>query len=204
MTKPSPSAVREENGKTWQQLAIFDSRGFDRGGSRVVEALWIFVQATFVRSWLPGSAHRRFLLRLFGAKIGKAVVVKPGLRVKFPWRLDVGDHSWIGEDVWIDNLAPVRIGSNCCLSQAVYLCTGSHDHTKATFDLIVRPIVLRDGAWLAARSVVAPGVEVGAGAVLGLQSVATKDLRAGWVHAGVPAVPIRPRPESSVEPDRSS
>lgn len=193
MSKPSDTGVTDADSDTPQRLALFDGARFDRGRSRLVEALWLFVQALFLRSWVPGSVHRRFLLRLFGAKIGKDVVVKPGVRLKFPWRLEVGDHSWIGEDVWIDNLAPVRIGSNCCISQGVYVCTGSHDRTKMTFDLIVNPVVIEDGAWIAARAVIAPGVTVGKGAVLGLQSVATKDLLAGWIHAGVPAEPIRSR-----------
>ena len=105
----------------------------------------------------------------------------------------MGDFTWIGEDVWIDNLATVQVGANCCISQGAYLCTGSHDWSKSAFDLIAKSIVIRDGAWLAARSVVAPGVTVAEGAVLGLASVATKDLTAWTVHSGVPAVAVRTR-----------
>jgi putative colanic acid biosynthesis acetyltransferase WcaF len=132
-------------------------------------------------------------LRLFGARIGKGVTVKPRVRVKFPWRLHVGDHSWIGEDVWLDNLAEIRIGDHCCISQSVYLCTGSHDWQRASFDLIVKPIVLEDEVWLAARSVVGPGVTIGRGAVLGLGSVATRNLLPCHIHQGVPAIPIKRR-----------
>lgn len=161
--------------------------GFSRGRPAVVEAIWILVQWLLVSSWLPGSVHRRLLLRLFGARVGRGVVVKPGVRVKFPWRLSIGDHSWIGEDVWIDNLALVTIGADCCLSQGAYVCTGSHDWSRPSFDLVTKPIMVRDGAWIAARAVVGPGVTVGEGAVLGLGSTATQDLAPWQVHLGVPA-----------------
>lgn len=166
---------------------------FARGRPAPVELLWMIVQALFVSSFLPGSWHRRALLALFGATIGAKVILKPGIRVKFPWRLTIGDNSWIGEGAWIDNLAPVTIGSNCCVSQGAYLCTGSHDWTAPGFTLITRPIILEPGAWIAAKAVVGPGVTIGRGAVLGLGSVATRDLDAWTVYAGVPAVAIKQR-----------
>ncbi|MCW3849342.1 WcaF family extracellular polysaccharide biosynthesis acetyltransferase [Sphingomonas sp. LB-2] len=166
---------------------------FTRGRPALVELLWILVEAIFVSSFLPGSWHRRALLSLFGAKIGAKVVLKPGVRVKFPWRLAIGDNSWIGERAWIDNLAPVTIGADCCVSQGAYLCTGSHDWSARGFDLITRPITLEPGAWVAARAVVGPGVTIGRGAVLGLGSVATRDLDAWTVYAGAPALPIKQR-----------
>jgi putative colanic acid biosynthesis acetyltransferase WcaF len=175
------------------RLADFAAPQFSRGRPAVIEALWLVVQWMFVASWLPGSAHRRLLLRLFGARIGKGVVIKQRVRVKFPWRLSVGDHTWIGEDVWIDNLALVTIGADCCLSQGAYLCTGSHDWSRSSFDLITKPIVIGEGAWIAARAVVGPGVEVGEGAVLGLGSAATRDLAPWQVHLGVPARPVAER-----------
>ena len=148
----------------------------ERGRPAIVELAWLVVSALLVASPVPGSAHRRWLLRLFGARIGTGVVLKPGLRVKFPWRLSIGDHSWIGEGAWIDNLVEVRIGSNACLSQGAYLCTGNHDWSSQTFDLTARPIVLEDGAWVAARAVVGPGVTVGRNAVVGLGTVAATDV----------------------------
>jgi len=175
------------------RLKDFANPHFSRGRTRVVEALWISVQWALVASWIPGAAHRRWLLRAFGAKIGNGVDIKPGLRVKFPWRLEVGDHSWLGERVWIDNLDNVSIGANCCISQGAYLCTGSHDWSRSTFDLIMAPIHIKGGAWIAARSTIGPGVTVGEGAVLGLGSVATRDLQPWTINLGVPALNVRAR-----------
>lgn len=175
------------------KLANYNNRGFERGRSAIVELLWIVVQALFISSFLPGSMHRRFLLRRFGAKIGKGVVIKNGVRVKFPWRLTVGDHSWIGERVWIDNLDQVVVGANCCISQEAYLCTGSHDWTEATFNLICKPITIDDHSWICARSNIAPGVVVGEGAVLAMGSTASNNLENWKVFRGNPAVAIRSR-----------
>jgi putative colanic acid biosynthesis acetyltransferase WcaF len=175
------------------RLKDFANLHFSRGRARVVEALWLLTQWALVASWIPGAAHRRWLLRAFGAKIGEGVDIKPGVRVKFPWRLEVGDHSWLGENVWIDNLDKVSIGANCCISQGAYLCTGSHDWSRSTFDLITAPIRIDEGAWIAACSKIGPGVTVGEGAVLGLGSVANKDLQPWTIYLGVPAVYVRAR-----------
>jgi putative colanic acid biosynthesis acetyltransferase WcaF len=182
-------------------LARFRNPQFDRARPKWFEAIWMVTQALFVSSWLPGSAHRRLLLKLFGARIGEGVVIKPNVRIKFPWRLEISDHSWIGEDVWIDNLALVTIGSNACISQGAYLCTGSHDWSSPAFDLIVKPITIGDGAWIAAKSTVGPGVSVGKGAVLGLGSTTSKDLDAWCIYSGAPAEFVKKRilmPASSV------
>jgi putative colanic acid biosynthesis acetyltransferase WcaF len=176
-----------------QSLARFDNTGFSRGQPALVEVLWLVVQALLVRSFVPGSAHRRLLLRLFGARIGRRVTIKPGVRVKLPWRLTVADDVWIGEDVWIDNLAEVEIGPDVCISQGAYLCTGSHDWSVPTFDLITRPIRIERGAWIAARATVAPGITVGWGAVLALGSTATADLKPRTIYAGTPAQPVKAR-----------
>lgn len=175
------------------RLDAFNNSAFDRQRPAWVEALWILFQEAFVHSFIPGSAHRRLILRLFGTRVGRGVVIKPRVRVKFPWNLEIGDHSWIGEGVWIDNLAPVRIGSNCCVSQEAYLCTGSHDWSVPTFDLIVSPIEIKDGAWIAAKAIIGPGVVAEEGAVLILGSVATKALPAWSISAGNPASVIRER-----------
>lgn len=133
------------------------------------------------------------LLSAFGAKVGKGVLIKPGVHIKFPWKLSIGNHVWIGEKAWIDNLAPVTIADHVCISQEAYLLTGNHNYKKATFDLMTQPIVLEAGSWIGARSVVCPGVTVGAGAILTVGSVATKDLEANGIYQGNPAVKIRAR-----------
>lgn len=174
-------------------LNRFDNREFDRGRPSWVEGLWLVVQALLLDCWLPGSAHRALLLRLFGAKLGNGVVFKPRLRVKFPWRLQIGDHVWLGEGVWIDNLDTVIIGNHVCVSQGAYFCTGSHDMNADAFDLEVKPIRLADHVWICARATVGPGVTVGEGAILALGGVATRDLLPWCVYGGVPARPIANR-----------
>lgn len=174
-------------------LQRYSASEFERGRHRAIEALWILVQALLVSSFVPGSWHRIAILRLFGAHIGEGVVMKPRVNVKFPWRLSIGAHSWIGEGVWIDNLASVSIGSNAVLSQDCYLCTGSHDHSRSSFALRVSPITIADGAWICARAIVAPGVTVNDGAVLALGSVATQSLDSWTIYVGNPAKPVRQR-----------
>jgi putative colanic acid biosynthesis acetyltransferase WcaF len=176
------------------RLDRFSSAGFDRGAPRWREAVWVMLNGALFSSWLPGSGWRRVLLTVFGARIGRYVVVKPGVRVKFPWRLSVGDHSWIGEDVWIDNLAQVTIGAHACISQGAYLCTGNHDWRKETFDLIARPITINDHAWVAARASLAPGSVMEEGAVLAMSSLGQGRLERWTIHAGCPATPLRSRP----------
>lgn len=175
------------------RLDQFTPGGFDRGASRATESAWLALGGVLVASRLPGSGWRARLLRAFGAQIGTGVVLKPGVRVKFPWRLSVGDHAWIGEDAWIDNLAQVSIGSNACISQGAYLCTGSHDWSSPTFDLIVKPITIGDAAWVAAKSTVGPGVTVGEGAVLGLGSTTSKDIDPWCIYFGAPAEFVKKR-----------
>jgi putative colanic acid biosynthesis acetyltransferase WcaF len=158
-----------------------------------VEVAWRTIEGLLFASLLPGSGWRVWLLRRFGASVGQGVVIKPNVRVKFPWKLRIGDHSWIGESAWIDNLADVRIGSNCCLSQGAYLCTGSHRWDRETFDLETKAIVIEDQCWVGAMARVGPGVTLGKGAVLTMGSTATSSLDAGWVFGGNPASALKPR-----------
>jgi putative colanic acid biosynthesis acetyltransferase WcaF len=143
--------------------------------------------------WFPYSGFKRFLLRLFGAKIGKGVVIKPCVNIKYPWKLKIGNHVWIGENVWIDNLDMVTIGNNCCLSQGVFMLCGNHDYKSSSFDLKVSPIVLEDGAWIGAKAIVCPGVTVGTHAVLSVGSVATKNLEPYSINSGNPAMKTNQR-----------
>jgi putative colanic acid biosynthesis acetyltransferase WcaF len=175
-------------------LSTPDSSALVRGRSRFIEALWIFLGAPVLASPLMLSAAvRSWILRLFGATIGVNMYMKPRVRVKFPWYLTVGDHCWIGEDVWIDNLAPVWIGSHVCVSQGAYLCTGNHDWAKPNLKLFTRPIRLERGCWVGAKTLVGPGVTVNEGAILTAGSVATRDLLPFGIYTGNPAVLTKQR-----------
>lgn len=175
-------------------LSQYDNSWYSSRRSRLVQAIWFFLGQPVLRSfWIPWSGVRRALLRAFGAKIGRGVVIKPGVRVKYPWLLEIGDHSWIGEDAWVDNLAFVQIGSNVCVSQGAYLCTGSHDWRDPHFGLLVKPILVRDGAWIGAKAIVCLGVEIEEGAVATAGSVVTKCLKPNWIYAGNPAAATRAR-----------
>jgi putative colanic acid biosynthesis acetyltransferase WcaF len=175
-------------------LSVPDNTELVRGAPLLVEAAWYFCGLPLLRShWITSSSFRSRLLRLFGAKIGKGVYIKPGLRVKFPWYFEVGDHTWLGEDLWVDNLAQVSIGEHCCISQGAYLCTGNHDWSAPDMRLFRKPIRFERGSWVGARSVVCPGVTLGAGAIAAAGSVVTKDVPAMEVHAGNPAGFVRRR-----------
>ncbi|TWT78415.1 putative acetyltransferase [Posidoniimonas polymericola] len=150
---------------------------FDRGASALVEAAWVLCKFCFFFPRLPfPSAWRVWLLRRFGAAIGRGVVIRAAVNVTHPWRLAIGDHVWIGEEVWIHNLAPVTIGSNVCLSQRAFLCAASHDFRRESFDLVLKPIVVESHAWVAAGSLVLPGVTVGEGALVCGGSVVCQDV----------------------------
>jgi putative colanic acid biosynthesis acetyltransferase WcaF len=143
--------------------------------------------------WIVDSSFKCSLLRWFGAKVGIGVNIKPGVKIKFPWRLVVGDFVWLGENCWIDNVAMVTIDSHVCLSQDVYLCTGNHDWSSPSFELKDKPIHIESECWIAARAVIGPGVTVGRGAVLGLGSVTGRSLEQMTIYAGNPALPIKQR-----------
>lgn len=171
-----------------------DNALLKRGRPLIVEALWHFFGSPLVRSeLLPFSQLKCWVLRLFGARIGRGVYIKPGVRVKFPWYLHVGDYTWLGERLWIDNLAQVTIGAHACVSQDVYLCTGNHDWSHPHMKLFREPIELKDGCWIAARSMVCPGVTVGECAVVVGGSVVSASIPDYEIHGGNPAAFLKHR-----------
>lgn len=151
-----------------RNLAAYDNTDYDPGRGAVMRIVWYCVSLLIFESgWFPVSGLKCRLLRMFGATIGQGVVIKPHVRIKYPWKLVVGDHCWIGQEAWIDNLDQVTLESDVCLSQGVYLCTGSHDHRSPTFELKTAPILIRHGAWVAARAIVLGGAVVERGEVVG-------------------------------------
>ena len=175
------------------QLSQYNNADFQPGGT-VKRTLWYFTNILFFKTMLPfPSSFKNRLLRLFGAKVGNGVVIKPDVNIKYPWFLEIGDDCWIGEGVWIDNLAQVTIGSNVVLSQGAYLLTGSHDYKKMTFDLMLGEIVLEEGVWIGAKATVCPGVTCKSHSVLAVGSVATKEMEAYTIYQGNPAEMKRKR-----------
>jgi putative colanic acid biosynthesis acetyltransferase WcaF len=162
--------------------------------SRFKQVAWYFVNILFFKNPLiTFSSMKRALLRMFGARLGKGVVIKPSVNIKFPWKLQVGDHSWIGEGVWIDNLSDVVIGKNAALSQGCLLLSGSHDHRKETFDFLSAPIVLEDGVWICAKAIVLGGTTCRSHSILTANSVSNGDLEPYTIYKGNPAVAIKTR-----------
>ena len=181
------------------RLNKYDNSWYSPGAGRGKQLLWYLTNVLFFISPLnPLSSVKVCLLRWFGAKIGTGVLIKPGVNIKYPWLLEVGNHCWIGERVWIDNLTQVVIGDNVCLSQGAMLLTGNHHYSLPTFDLQVASIVLEEGVWIGAKSIVCPGVTCHSHAVLAVNAVATKSLEAYTIYQGNPAVAVRERKMKAV------
>jgi putative colanic acid biosynthesis acetyltransferase WcaF len=165
-----------------------------RGRNGVVVQLWWIIQATlfgcspqFMYSW------RNFLLRRFGAKIGANVIIRPSARITYPWKLEIGDNSWIGDDVVLYNLGEIEIGSNVVISQRSYICAASHDYQKTSFDIYAKKITVKDCAWLATDVFVAPGVTIGEASVVGARSSVFNSTPEKMLCIGTPARPVRHR-----------
>ena len=172
--------------RRFQDLARFG--GTARGGAAWRLQLWWLFQALFV---LPTPqymfAWRRFALVLFGAKIGKRVLIRPGVRVTCPWNLTMGDYVWIGDNVTLYSVADISIGSHSVVSQEAYLCAGTHDYRDVTFPFVSAPIKIAGECWIAARVFVGPGVEIGHAAVIGAGSIVTTNVDAETIVTGNPA-----------------
>lgn len=180
-------------------LNSFNNTWYKTGASKLKMLVWYFINLLFFTSrWLPDNGFKVFLLRVFGAKVGSGVVIKPAVNIKYPWRLTIGNSVWIGEQVWIDNLDDVIIGDNVCISQGAMLLCGNHNYKKSSFDLIVGTITLEEGVWIGAQAVVCPGVICKSHALLTVGSIATANLDAYTIYQGNPAKAIRKRQISNL------
>lgn len=181
--------------ETRVRLDLFDPRkGLDRGAGPLREALWYLCKWLFFLSAFPWpSSWRVWWLRRFGARVGKGVVLKPRINIHLPWKLAVGDHAWIGEEVFILNFEEVRIGAHACLSQRAFLCTGNHDYRDSSFSYRNAPITVEEGAWVGAQVFVGPGTTIGRETVVTAGSVVTSSLPATMVCGGNPCGVLRPR-----------
>jgi putative colanic acid biosynthesis acetyltransferase WcaF len=156
--------------------------------------LWLIVNILFFKTSVYISSKAKvYILKKFGASIGKRVVIKNSVNIKQPWLLKIGDNCWIGENVWIDNIAWVVIGKNVCLSQGAYLFTGNHDYKKQSFDLITGKISIEDGVWIGAHAIVCPSVTCRTHSILAVASVATHNLDEYGIYQGNPAIKKRRR-----------
>jgi putative colanic acid biosynthesis acetyltransferase WcaF len=174
-------------------LSKFDVGDY-RAGSKWKVLLWYFINYYIFNSSFPWPyGLKRWILIVFGARVGKGLVIKTRVLIKNPWRLVIGSHCWIGESVWIDNLADITVGNNVSISQGAMLLTGNHDYTVSSFPYRLGKITIEDGVWIGAKSVVCPGITCKSHSILTVNSVATKDLEAWSIYTGNPAVFQRTR-----------
>lgn len=189
-TPPTPDRAAGEIA-SGLRLDRYDNSDFDRGAGRIKEGLWVLCKCAFFLNPFPWpSALRTALLRVFGARIGRGVVIRSGANITFPWRVEIGDHVWIGEDVLILSLAPVTIGPQVCISQRAFLCTGSHAWRRETFDLRTRPIVVGDSVWISAQAFIGAGVTIGRGSVVSAGTVVTTSVPEDSMVRGNPATVV--------------
>lgn len=178
----------------FQDLRIFQlPKGF-RGRSAFMVQLWWLVQSSLF-AWSPQFMYgwRAWLLRLFGARIGKNVLVRSSARITYPWKLEIGDFSWVGDDVNLYTLGEIKIGSHTVISQRSYVCTGSHDFKKVAFDIYALSISIGDQVWIASDVFISPGVTIGHGTVIGARSTVHHNLPDGKICYGNPAIPVKDR-----------
>lgn len=178
----------------YQDLKTFKDPPNIRGRSAVIVQLWRLVQGSFF-AWSPQFFYgwRRFLLRLFGAKIGQKVLIRPSARITYPWKLTIGDYSWIGDNVELYTWGDISIGANTVISQRSYICAAGHDFTTPSFDTFQKPINIGNQVWIATDVFIAPGITIGDAVVIGTRSTVINNLPEAMICYGNPAKPIRPR-----------
>lgn len=187
--------VTQKSGKAViQELSSFTlPKGF-RGRPGWFVQLWWLIQATFFR-WSPQFMYgwRAMLLRIFGAKVGIGVIIRPTVSITYPWKVEIGDYAWIGDQAVLYSLGEIKIGAHSVVSQRSYLCAGDHDYAKTDFPIRGARIVIGEEVWVAADVFIAPGVTIGNGAVIGARSSVFEDMPHEMVCLGYPCKPIKPR-----------
>jgi putative colanic acid biosynthesis acetyltransferase WcaF len=178
----------------FQRLDMFELPAGFRGRSAVYVQFWWIIQSAIIKP-LPQFCYgiRRLLLQAFGAKIGTGVKIRPGVDVTYPWKVVIGDYSWIGEGVTLYSLGPISIGSHTVISQDSYICAADHDYSHVSFPIRARPVEIGDQVWIASDVWVGPGVKVADGVVVGARSTVIQDLPAGTVCMGTPCKPLKRR-----------
>lgn len=186
--------VGDTSTEAWVDLRKYDQSNFDRGKPGWFILWWWLIQAiAFPLTPHPLNNIRRWILRRFGAKIGQGVIIRPTARFTYPWKVTIGDYSWIGDDVVLYSLDHINIGQHCVISQKSYLCTGSHDIQDPAFGLQTAPITINDGVWVATDCFVGPGVAIGANTVVGARSSVFSDLPSAYICLGTPCRPYSSR-----------
>lgn len=181
------------NGHRVIDLSLAPGEGESWGKPKGIVYLWAAAELIFVSNpWQVSSRLRVSVLRLFGADIGEQVIFRPRTRVKFPWKLRIGDRSWIGEGVWIHNQDQVAIGHDVVISQETFITTGSHA-LRRDMSLITKPVVVEDGAWVTSRCVVTGGVTIGSSAVVEPLSLVSNDVPSGMILKTTRETIARPR-----------
>ncbi|RYE18677.1 MAG: colanic acid biosynthesis acetyltransferase WcaF [Sphingobacteriaceae bacterium] len=178
----------------YQDLSSFIVPNSFRGSSKLNVQIWWIVQSFFF-STSPQILYkwRVFLLRLFGAKIGKNVKIRSSVKVTYPWKVTIGDYSWVGDECVLYSLGEIVIGSNVAIAHKVYINTGGHVYDKSSFDIFSKPVVIEDECWITNDVYIAPGVTIGKGSIVGARSSVLKDLPGGKICVGTPAQPIKDR-----------
>ena len=177
----------------YQQLKTFNNKWYNPG-SKLLRCTWYIVSFFFFENnFFLFYKIKIIILRLYGAKVGENVIIKPNVKIKYPWFLSIGNNVWIGEKVWIDNLAQIEIGNDVCISQGVFLINGNHDWHKSTFDLVLKPILIKNESWIGAKSIVLSNSIIENGVVLCAGSVLSGKTKKGYIYSGSPAKQIKKR-----------
>lgn len=185
---------KPEKSSCWQDLSSFRLPiGFRGRPGWFVQLWWLFQSTLFGLSPQFMYGWRRWLLRLFGAKVGENVLIRPTVRITYPWKLTIGEYSWVGDNAVLYSLGDINIGKHVVISQKSYLCAASHDYTKLSFDIFALKLTIEDQVWLAADVYIAPGIRIGRGCLVGARSSVFSDMPSGMICMGSPAKPIKER-----------